>query len=294
MEKQKTVAIAHDSNGVHEEIVRHFEELGWATKIFNIHGADWMDEVRALDSGVDMYFWNSNDKGRFYYTILDRMFLIEQVTKKPVFPDSRQYFFYNDKISQRAFFRFHGLPMPETFLATKREDAVAYCERATYPFVLKDAHSASALGVFLIKDKEEALALVEKVFSPEGYNSIFNHWYAQTFIPDLKGDLRIITLEHKAICSYWRLSDTDWRKNVGLGARISDENIPANAIALAEKASRLGGFHWMAFDIIYDGTEPKLLEFSPNFGTKGPEQLGVPVRNMQTEYMIGQCEKRAA
>jgi ribosomal protein S6--L-glutamate ligase len=284
------IAIAQDSNGVHVDIARHLERLGVEVVWFNIHSAMWADEVKAIDPEVDAYFWNSNDKGRFYYVILDRVFALEQMTGKPVFPDSRQYFFYNDKISQRNFFSFHSLPMPDTFVANKKDAALAYCQTASYPFVLKDAHSASALGVFLIKDREEAEAIVERIFSPAGYKSTFGHFYAQRFVSGLDRDLRIVTLGHKAIASYWRVSENDWRKNVGLGATIESEGIPAAAIELAEKCSRLGGFHWMAFDIVMEGDKPLLLEFSPNFGTKGPEQMGIDVREMQAKYMKDSLE----
>ncbi len=279
------IAIAKAHNGVHKKINQELKKIGIKSIYFNIDQPDWWKNIQKINNQVDAYFWNADDKGRYYYQINDRVYLLEQLTNKPVFPNTKQYFFYNDKISQLNFLKFHKLPYPKTFVTYSKNEAIKFINKTKYPFVLKDAHSASAMGVFLIKNKKEAVEIITLIFSKQGYNGIFGHFYAQKFINKLDRDLRIITINNKIESAYWRINKDDWRHNIGLGGEINDKNIPINALKLAEKISKLASFHWMAFDILVKNNKLYVLEFSCNFGTKGPDKLNINIRQLQAEYI---------
>jgi glutathione synthase/RimK-type ligase-like ATP-grasp enzyme len=285
------VAIAKAYNGVHKKISKELKSLGVDTIYFNIDNIDWWKNIKKINSSVDAYFWNSDDKGKYYYQINDRVYLLEQLTGKPVFPNTKQYFFYNNKISQLNFLEYNSLPYPKTFITDNKDKSKAFISKTKYPFVLKDAHSASAMGVYLIKNKSEATKMVNAIFSSEGLSGIFGHFYAQEFISGLEKDLRIITIGGKVSSAYWRINKKDWRHNIGLGGSISDKNIPKKALKLAEKVSKQAGFHWMAYDMLIKDDKITILEFSPNFGTKGASKLGVNIRLEQAKYIKNYLKK---
>lgn len=282
------IGIAKAYNGVHRKINNELKKLGAKTFYFDIDKLDWAKNLKK----ADCYFWNADDKGRYYYQINDRVYLLEQVTKKLAFPSTSQYFFYNDKISQFNFLKFNNIPQPKTFITNEKSDAIKFISKTKYPFVLKDAHSASAIGVFLIKNKKEAKLIVKKIFSQKGYDDIFSHFYAQEFIKDLDRDLRIITIGKKIASAYWRINSKDWRHNISLGGEISDKKIPSSAKRLVLKISKLTSFHWMAYDIIMKDGKPLVLEFSCNFGVKGAKELGIDIRKEQAKYIYDYLKKQ--
>lgn len=286
------IAIAQAYNGVHNKISRELKKIGIKTSFFDIDRADWFKQIKKLNKTTSAYFWNADDKGKYYYQINDRVYLLEQLTNKPIFPDTKQYFFYNDKISQFNFLKFNGFPCPPTFISNQKSESLKYISKIKYPFVLKDAHSASAMGVWLVKSNSEAKKIIDQIFSPTGYSGIFGHFYAQKFIPNLEKDLRIITIGNEVAAAYWRINKSDWRHNVGLGGQISGQNIPSAAKNLALKISQKASFHWMAYDIIMAGAKPLVLEFSCNFGVKGAEKLGINIRRLQAEYMINYLKSK--
>lgn len=279
------IAIAKAHNGVHKKISQELKKIGIASLYFDIDQPDWWKSIQKINNQISAYFWNADDKGKYYYQINDRVYLLEQLTNKPVFPNTKQYFFYNDKISQLNFLKFNNLPYPKTFVTYSKVAATKFINQTKYPFVLKDAHSASAMGVFLIKNKKEAHQINNLIFSTNGYNGIFGHFYAQEFINKLDRDLRIITINSKVVSAYWRINKDDWRHNIGLGGEVNNKNIPIIALKLAEKISQLGNFHWMAFDILVKNNKLYVLEFSCNFGTKGPDVLGINIRQLQANYL---------
>lgn len=281
------IAIAKAFNGVHKKIAGELKKIGVKTVFFNIDKPDWWQEVKKINKSVDGYFWNADDKGRYYYQIVERIYLLEQLTKKPISPNTAQYSFYNNKINQLNFLKFHNLPYPQTFVTHSKNRALEFVQKTKYPFVLKDAHSASALGVFLIKNKKQARLAIKKIFSTAGFYDIFGHFYAQKFIAEIDRDLRIIIIGNKIAAAYWRINKKDWRHNLGIsGTALDNKKIPKAALDLALKITVLGKFHWMAYDIIFNKkNKPLILEFSCNFGVKGAERFGVDVRKLQAKYI---------
>jgi len=287
------IAIAKAYNGVHKRINQHLKNLGVTTVYFDIDQPDWWQTIKKINPTVNGYFWNADDKGKYYYQINDRVYLLEQLTNKPVFPGTKQYFFYNDKISQLNFLKFHDLPYPKTFVTTSHDKALNFIKKAKYPFVLKDAHSASAMGVFLIKNQKQAKQAIEGIFSAKGFNSIFGYFYAQEFIANLDRDLRIITVGDKVAAAYWRINKKDWRHNVGLGGEVDNKNVPAEAKKLVKKISKIGKFDWMAYDLlILPNNKILILEFSCNFGVKGAKKFNIDIRKIQANYIYNYLKNK--
>jgi glutathione synthase/RimK-type ligase-like ATP-grasp enzyme len=266
---------------------RIIKELGHKSILFDIYSDDLPATIKKMDKKVDVYYWQSIDRGHFYRAkILDPVYYIEKYSPHKIFPDFNQVFTFNDKMKQYQIFQHFNIPTPRTFITTDNKKALQYISRAKYPFVLKDPHSSSGLAVYLIKTKKQAKEILNKIFSPKGHNSLFSKFYAQDFIPNLDKSLRVIVIGEKTYCAYWRISPDDWKHHVGPGATVSDKNIPRSATRLCEGVSQKLGFHWMAYDILMRAGKPQMIEFSPNFGITGARQLGYHPRREIIKYTI--------
>ncbi len=270
-----------------ESYQRIIKELGARPVLFDIYDDKFLSELNRHDRKVDFYFWQSIDRGRFYRKmILDPVYFIDKYSKRKIFPDFNQYFSFNDKLKQYHIFQALGIPTPKTFFTASKEGARSFIKKTKYPFVLKDPHSSSGFGVYLVKNKKAAGEYIEKIFSRRGLNNLYNQFYAQEFIPDLKKSLRVIVIGSKTYCAYWRVSGDDWKHHVTPESKVSDKNIPSAALRLCEKISHKMGYHWMAYDVLVKNNKFYIIEFSCNFGVWGAESLGYNPRQEIIKYSI--------
>jgi len=263
------------------------KELGHRSILFDIYVDDLAGQVIKMDKRADVYFWQSIDRGAFYREkILDPVYFFEKYSRHKIFPDFNQVFTFNDKIKQLHIFEALKIPTPKTFYTTEKEKAQNYTSQCRYPFVLKDPHSSSGLAVYLIKNKKQAREAINKIFSKKGFHNLHNLFYAQSFIPGLDRSLRVIVINDKTYCAYWRISPDDWKHHVGPGSRVSDKNIPKKALNLCERISKRLGYHWMAYDVLMKKNNPYVIEFSCNFGITGARELGYYPRQEIIKYAI--------
>jgi ribosomal protein S6--L-glutamate ligase len=277
------------------EIDRNYQkiikDLGHRSISLDVSQENWLNQFKKIDKQVDVYYWQSLDRGSFYRRdILDPVYFIGQVSNHKIFPNFNQYYYYNDKIKQTNILNYYDLPTPKTFYTTDKKTALNYLGDCDYPFVLKDPHSASSLGVYLIRNKKEALAKINKIFSPTGLNSLYYQFYAQEFIPNLEKSLRLITINHKTYCAYWRKTPGSWKHRLAEKSYITAKNIPAKAKKICELASKKLNFPWMSWDILIKDDNYYIIEFSCNFGTRGAENLGFNPKEQIIKYLINKTK----
>ncbi len=273
------VGIARAYNGEHKQYRKYCEKLGIQSFLFDIDSVNWVKNFRLADA----YIWQADAREENYRTIHDRVYFIESVFKKPIFPDMNMYYAYNDKIKQYNILKNFGFPTPETYITHHKEQALGIIKKIKYPFILKDAHGYGGYHVYKVENKKQAREFVEKIWSPQGLkhhrSTMKNYFLAQEFL-DIEKDLRVITMGDKAVRYFWRIGQDKWKHNLGQGAGFSFENIPTKALRLCEKISHKMGYHWMAYDIfVPKGREPLVSEFACNFTAKPF------VREMQIKYI---------
>jgi len=284
------IAIAKAFNGVHRDFNRNLNRLGAKTFYFDIDRPDWF-RVEAKKPGA--YIWFADQKEERYREIHDRVWFIENIFRKPVFPDMRMYFSEGDKLKQWQILSYLGVAMPKTYVAAEKNKALAIIGRIKYPFVLKDPYGYGGIHVFKIKNKSEAKKFIDKIFGPglrTGCSLCRNIFYAQEYI-ETEADLRVITIGPKAYCAYWRRS-SGWKHNLEQGGAVSFDGIPKAALTLCEKISKKMQFHWMGYDLfIPKNKKPLVVEYSANVRVKGALAGGYDVRAAQMKYIYKLLKK---
>lgn len=195
------------------------------------------------------------------------------------FPNSTMLWLFDDKIRETFFLRQHGYPTPATFVSYDEQEAVGFAEQATYPMVTKTHMGASANGVKLLHTKEEAKALLRRVFGQPSImdKALIKYYYLprlkkgdfllarsfrfrdccpryayfQEFI-ETGEDWRVTTLGRDLISVFVRRNrPSDFRASgSGRWEKLTEENLPKDACDLALEISNRHGFTSMTYDFM--------------------------------------------
>jgi len=281
-----TIAIAKAYNGIHRDFNYHLKQLGVKTFYFNIDNPDWL---KVIDKKADAYLWLADQKEERYREIHDRIYFIEHILQRPIFPDMQMYFAEGDKIKQWQIYQQLGISTPKTYITQYEQRALKIIDKIKYPFVLKDPYGYGGLHVFKIENKTMAKKYVKKIFSmglKTYYSTCKDIFYAQEFIATDR-DLRVITIGSKVFCAYWRISkENNWKHNLEQGATVNFSNIPSQALKLCESISKKMKFHWMGYDLLVTKKgNIKMIEHSCCVRVKGATQGGYDVRQAQMKYI---------
>lgn len=171
----------------------------------------------------------------------------------------------DDKMLTHIALANNGVPMPETLPgllcyypdAQVKKAALDEVEaRLGYPLVVKQAFGSRGSGVFLARNRAELENIAESV-------KLCPHLF-QRYIADSHGrDMRVIVIGGEVIGGIYRISDTDFRSNIGLGARAECADVPRAVREIAVNAARILGLDYCGMDFLMSD-EPLLCEVNSN------------------------------
>ncbi len=281
------IAIGRAYNGLHKIYKQELNKLGVKVFYFNIDQPNW----RRVDNlKPKAYLWHADDKGVNYSYLYDRIYFIERILGKPVFPNMKMYFAQGDKIKQWQILNYLKIKTPQTYIIYQREIASQLIKKLKYPFILKNPYGYGGYQVLKVENLKQAQRYVDLLFNQKLKDKDNMRWpavfFAQEFIVTRK-DLRVVTLGDKIYCAYWRKDGhQSWKHNLEQGAEIDYNNLPTKALKLCQKISQRLGFHWMAYDLfVLDKQEILVNEYSCNFADKGIRQAGLNIRQAQMQYL---------
>lgn len=192
------------------------------------------------------------------------------------FPSYHTYKCVQDKIRQTALFDLLAISHPRTRVFYGKRQKGKITEHFSYPFVAKIPRgSAMGRGVFLIRDKADL----------DRYDRLTSTAYVQDYLP-IDRDIRVVVIGDRAVHAYWRISPPDdFRSNVAVGATISLEDIPAEAVDFALETARRCRWDDVGIDVCrYDGRY-YALEANMKYGKEGFRAAGIDYIGMM-EKMI--------
>lgn len=240
-------------------------------KIF-IDKDDWIEQI----SSCDVVIW----KPRFigitssqYFK--EKIYFIQYVIKKRVFPNYETVWHFDSKIAQKYFFQYNKVPIPKTFVTFDYNEAMKFSKNTEYPIIFKLSSGAGSRNVRMIKNKEQLQSLVnfwfdnnllkkviKRLFKLNYYIDSFGQIYLQEFINNNSADLRITIIGDKYAFGFWRNNrDNDFRAS-GSGKIDYDRKIPQNIVQYLCKLNKDFQFDSMAYDIIFRDNEFVIVEMS--------------------------------
>jgi ribosomal protein S6--L-glutamate ligase len=222
------------------------------------------EEVDTIRKAPKIYYPTA-----FYAEIFDTL-------GKTTFPCYHTYKYVQDKIKQSALFQLADLPHPKTRVFYGNRQKKKIKSYFSFPFIAKEARgSAMGRGVFLIQNDKELNAYVHQRHVA----------YIQQYIP-INRDIRVVVIGGHIVHAYWRIAAKgEYRTNVALGGKISLNNIPEEALALAKEAASVCRWDDVGIDICRQNGGYVILEANMKYGKEGFRAAGIDYWGMM-EKMI--------
>jgi ribosomal protein S6--L-glutamate ligase len=99
--------------------------------------------------------------------------------------------------------------------------------------------------------------------------------YIQEYIPSGR-DIRVVIIGNEIVHAYWRIAPPDdFRSNVAVGATISFDDVPQNALDLALDTAQKCQWNDVGIDIVNDDGALYVLEANMKYGKEGFRMAGM-------------------
>jgi len=185
---------------------------------------------------------------------------------KETFPSFHNYHFAQDKIKQTALFKLLDIPHPRTRIYYGKHQKKSILDRFQFPFIAKVPRgSAMGRGVYLIENQTDL----------NDYLSLDTPAYIQEYLP-MDRDIRVVVVGREIAHAYWRIAAAgEFRSNVAMGATISLDPVPENALDLALDTARRCRWDDVGIDIIEHNNNLYVLEANMKFGKEGFRRAGI-------------------
>ncbi len=196
---------------------------------------------------------------------------------KKTFPSYQTYKFAQDKIKQTALFQLAGIAHPRTRVFYGKRQKKEILQYFDLPLIAKISRgSALGRGVFLIQTQDEL----------EHYCQNFSPAYIQEYIP-IDRDIRVVVIGGRAVNAYWRIAHkSEYRTNVAQGGAIDFENVPHNAVQLAEFTADKFGWDDVGIDICRYQDCYYVLEANMKYGLEGFRQAGIHYHQLMEQLIL--------
>lgn len=194
----------------------------------------------------------------------------------------------DDKMLTHIALAGHGIPMPDTVPGLLCYDSAAHIDENTIdtlisklglPMIVKESYGSLGKGVYKADTKAQLTEIASEI-------KLRPHLF-QKYIASSEGrDMRVIVIGGKVVGGILRKSDTDFRSNIGLGARAEKTTVPTEVKDIAEKTATLLGADYCGIDFLFDKT-PLVCEVNSNaFFDAFEEVTGVNVAGKYVEHII--------
>lgn len=148
--------------------------------VVNLLSNDWLEKVTQKD--YDFFLTKAPGRIAYFKQLYDeRIYIINQILKRPIYPTFNEILIYENKRFLSAFLKSKNLPHPKTFVFYSKQEALSFLQTTNYPIVAKTNIGAGGSGVKIFKNGKDAEKYINLVFSSKGIT--------RSFLPNFrKGD----------------------------------------------------------------------------------------------------------
>ena len=187
-----------------------------------------------------------------------------EIQKCRVYPPLGDVLYWENKGYMTRRFLDLGISIPKTRLATSLKDIEE--AQFSYPFLIKEEHSAASEGVYKINTRAE----LERYLTESRYFD-FNQYLVVQELLNIRRDLRVTFIGDRIVLHYWRINKSaEWKPtSTSHGSEVDFGNFPEKWRSFITDQYRKLGLSTGAFDIAWQNddleTTPLILEVSPNY-----------------------------
>ena len=212
-------------------------------------------------------------------------------------PNLNEAYWYDDKINQLSVLAEY---MPETLYITDAQHAYEILDDIDYPFVSKTSEGSASKGVRFIVSRHQAEQEIKDAFGKGLKTSVYDrvqkgYLYWQEFVQDNQNDYRV-TICNDIVWALKRFNRDDKPFASGSGKIQPVTQIDENAekaIRLCLNISKKINTQFMAYDVVFDGEKPRVLEMSSAWVTKPADIPAWDLELNPTDYVLGDMWKKS-
>lgn len=166
------IAIHHNPGSFSERWIEYCKNNKIPYKLVNCYDSDIIEHLRDCDA-LMWHYHHANYKDALFAKQL--LFSLEQSGMK-VFPNFNTAWHFDDKVGQKYLLEKIGAPIPPSYLFYEKEMALEWAKNTNYPKVFKLRRGAGSANVKLVKNKEQAIKLINTAFGKgfSQFDSIYN------------------------------------------------------------------------------------------------------------------------
>lgn len=263
-----------------------------AYEFYDPYRHDWIEQAKRFD----LIVWHTSSDPSTQMLAEGKIYTLEKLLNINTYPSFNEVWGYENKVNAHYQYKAFNFPEIPTFISHSKCDAIEFVENCKFPLISKIATGSSSFGVDKVKNKEEALAIINKVFSYKGKKTYFPYFsqkdyiYFQEFIDSAEYDLRVICIGDKLFGYYRYPNQGDFRAS-GAG-NYEKKEIPNGALELSYKVREAFGATCLATDMVFckERNQFLIIESSIFIGIDTCEQLvidgkpGVYIRNKANDF----------
>lgn len=286
---QNIVGIIHSKMHYHKFWIAACRDEKISYQIIYLDRSDWLDQIE--NSGCETFLvWPDISDDITKQMQDERLRIITGELKKNIYPSLKEIWLYENKRVQNYWLNLHGFKTPKTWVFYRLEEALDFLNYAEFPLVFKSNLGASASGVYIIHNRNEAIKKA-KSFLNKGYKI-----KGEKRIPLQRGSLYI--QEFLKNTKEWRMvrignsyfghgKDMVGQFHSGSG-KANWDMPPKKAFEILHEVTEKGGFTSMDVDMFEDVDGNLYInELQTVFGNSiAKEQLkvnGIPGRMLRTQ-----------
>lgn len=263
--------------------------------LLDFQGMEWLDfDFNKVD--IIIYYssfkYSSNHPLALQAVYDNLTFLHREYPHLCIYPDPNGIPYYNDKYRQFLFLNKHGYSIPETIPLFSGASLDVAEKRLGYPMIVKNRYGAGGGSVFRVFNRKELTQLYNlstlnlfnigalKYYFEMMRKRIFYYFLikekrcpypflsppllAQKYIK-IDRDLKTVVGDGKVVEAHWRYQahSEQWKVNIDDGGIGVWAFVPDEPIDISVRLSKQLQTSWLNLDMLTDGNEFFITEFSP-------------------------------
>ncbi|MCF8265964.1 MAG: hypothetical protein K9I71_03350 [Ignavibacteriales bacterium] len=169
MKKHKVVILANENPNDHSLWIDacndYKDSVDYA--VVKLTRSDWFEQLCMLPCDY-LLARPPGISSNFKLLYDERIKLIDEILKIPIFPTPKEIYLYENKRFQYSWLKLNNIPHPRTDIFYDKNEAFDFLAQATFPIVAKSNIGASGSGVKIFKDKKQSLEYISSAFSERG------------------------------------------------------------------------------------------------------------------------------
>ncbi|MBI3135761.1 MAG: RimK family alpha-L-glutamate ligase [Bacteroidetes bacterium] len=175
-----------------------------------------------------------------------------------------------DKFRSLQFLAAHAIQIPTTYFSNDLFYAKKIVQhKLGYPFIIKVLEGTQGLGVYLVKDEENATEILSHFMAKKTKIML------QQYIEEFSGkDLRVFVVGHKIVATMMRIAGgDDFRSNLHRGGRGEKVELTPDEKDMAVNAVKALNLQVAGVDILRSKKGPMVIEVNSSPGLEGIERV---------------------